>query len=272
MKRSALAAAAVAVLTLTACGGDGGSAMASPGPSTAASPTALPTSTVTPSIAPTPVSTGPTTTPKAPQAPKRTAAPRTPQATPQSEEEIPGDKGEVPAGFLLPEEDRPGDDETTAFTTTVWRASCPDRVLTLASASGITATRIKESVGPEHVVGNGLLVFADEAAAIAFLDELGTQLAGCAEEGPNEEGWRTRQASGELDGFGDAGVQVRQWSEWDAEGTWVEAPGSGLTYLARDGQRVVLTYEGGEFQGDPANLPDLVTDSEARLAVMLDQL
>lgn len=268
MKRSVLAATTVAVLALSACGGDAGTATPSPNPVT--TPTVLPTSTVTPSVAPSPASTGKTTTPKPP---KRSVAPRTPQAQPDSAGEISGSIGQVPEGFKLPDEDRPGDDEVSAFTTTVWRASCPDKVLTLASASGITASRIKESIGIEHVVGNGLLVFDDEAAASAFVSELTTQLAACAPQGPDEDGWRTVQYAGDLAGFGDAGVQVRQWTQWNSgDSGWVQAPGSALTYLARDGRFVALSYEGGEFVGDPADLPELVTDTGARIAAMLDQV
>lgn len=271
MKRSALAsAAALAVLALSACTGGDGTATPSPNPTPATIPTALPTPTATASVTPAPVSTGKTTTPKAP--PKRTAAPHTPRATPTDDSEIAGAMGTIPEGFVLPEEDRAADEETSAFTTTIWRAACPDKVLTLASASGITATNIKESVGPEHVIGNGLMVFADAAAAEAFVTELSTQLAACTAEGPNEDGWRTVQKSEELAGFGDGGVQVRQWTQWDSEGTWVEAPGSALQYLARSGQYVVLTYEAGEYQGDPATLSGVVTDAESRLDSMLAQL
>ena len=87
-----------------------------------------------------------------------------------------------------------------------------------------------------------------------------------------EDGWRTRQGAGALTGFGDEGHQVRQWTEWNTGDSWIGAPGSALTYLAREGRFVALTFEAGEFQGDPADLPDLVTDSETRIAVMLDQL
>lgn len=267
MKRSSLVSASVvAVLSLSACTGGAGSGTPSPTPS--APPSA--------SVSPTPTTTAGgdrTTTPSStPTAPRRTAAPHTPRATPESPAEIRGDLGQVPDGFSLPEEGRPADDETTAFTTTVWRASCHDRVLTLGSASGITATRVKESVGPEHVVGNGLLVFGDDAAAQAFLGELRTQLSTCTEAGPSEGGWRSLQATGDLTGFGHEGLQISQWTEWDSTGTWIEAPGSGLQYIARKGRFIALTYEGGEFLGDPADLPDLVTDAETRLTVMLDQL
>lgn len=271
MKRSALAsAAAVAVLALAGCTGDAGSATPIPSPTPVTTPTPLPTPTATASVTPAPASTGKTTTPKAP--PRRTAAPHMPRATPADDSEIPGELGTIPDGFVLPEEDRAGDEENSAFTTTIWRAACPDRVLTLASASGITATSIKESVGPEHVIGNGLLVFADEAAAQAFVSELDTQLATCTAEGPNEDGWRTVQMHEGLTGFGEGGVQIRQWTEWDSEGTWVQAPGSALQYVARTGQYVVLTYEGGEYQGDPASVSGVVTDAESRLDAMLSQL
>ena len=273
MKRSALAATTLAVLALTACTGQSGAATPSPTP--VVTPTALPTSTATPSLTPQPVESGTTTTPSAaPSAtpPKRTAAPHTPRPTPTADNEIPGALGTLPEGFSLPEEDRPGDDEVSAFTTAVWRASCPDRVLTLASASGITATRVKESVGPEHVVGNGLLVFTDAAAAQAFMAELGTQLASCATEGPDTDSWRTVQATDPLADLGEEGLQVRQWSEWDTGEGWVVAPGGSLQYLAREGRYVALTYEGGEYLGDTADLPDVVIDAETRITVMLDQL
>lgn len=268
MKRSALASlAALAILSVTACSG---AQSASPSPSPAQTPSALPTSTITPSMSPAPADTGKKTTPKPP--PKRSAAPRTPRPSPASPAEIAGAIGQVPEGFKLPDEDVAATEEVSAFETTVWRASCPDRVLTLAAASGIQASRIKESVSPEHVVGNGLLVFADETAADAFLTELDTQLADCTMQGPPEEGWRTLQVAAALDGLGDDGLQIRQWSEWDSDGSWVEGPGAALQYLARKGRFIVLTYEGGEYQGDPAGLPELVADVEARISAMLAQV
>lgn len=268
MKRNALASAAVLVLlSVTACTPGGGTATPSPTP--AVTPSATPTPTVTATLAPSPANTGGTTQPKAP--PKRTAAPHTPRATPTSPEEISGAIGQVPAGFKLPDEDRPGDDEVSAFTTTTWRAACPDRVLKLATASGISASRIKESIGPEHAVGNGLLVFADDTAADAFMDELVDGLNGCDVQGPNEDGWRTVQVVDDLT-RGDAGVQVRQWTEWDSGGTWVEAPGAALEHIVRKGNRVVLSYEGGEFLGDPAGLAELVADVGARIDAMLAQV
>ena len=271
MKRNALASAAVlALLSVTACSSGAGSA--TPNPTAPPTPSQLPTATATPSVAPSPISTATRTNPTTKAPPKRSAAPHTPRATPTDPAEISGAIGSVPEGFKLPDEDRAATDDASAFTTSIWRASCPDRLLTLASASKITGSRIKESVGPEHVVGNGLLVFADEAAADAFLAELTDKLSECDVQGPSEEGWRTLQTSAELDGFGDLGVQVRQWSEWDNEGTWTVAPGAGLQYLARKGAYVGLTYEGGEFQGDPADLPELVADAEARLAAILDQV
>lgn len=269
MKRSALATvAALAVLSVSACSGSPGTA--TPSPNAQASPSAMPTPTATATLAPSPASTGRTTQPKTP--PKRSAAPRTQQPTPTATGEISGAIGRVPDGFKLPDEDRGATDDLSPFETTVWRATCGEQVLTLAAASGITGSRIKESIGPEHAVGNGLLVFVDDAAAEAFLAELNDKLDDCPVQGPARDSWRTVQVTTDLDGFGDLGVQVRQWSEWDSEGTWVEGPGASLEYIARKGRFVALTYEGGEYQGDPVNQAELVADVEGRLTAILAQV
>ena len=268
MKRTTLVSAAViSALALAGCTAQAGAGTPSPTPVT--TPSAVPTSTVTPSASPVPASVGKTTRPTPPP---RSVAPRTVQPSPSSPGEISGAIGKLPDGFTLPDEDRPGDGEVTAFTTSTWRVSCPDRVLTLASASGIKASRIKESVGPGHVIGNGLLVFRDEAAATAFVTEVTNQLAACTPLGPDEEGWRTVQASESLTGLGDQAVTWRQWTEWNSGGSWVEAPGAGLHYVARKGPFVALTFEAGEYVGDPAALPELVNALGARIATMLGQV
>lgn len=271
MKRILAATATVAVLALSACTPDAVSGTPSPTPLPSSSP--LPTATATPTIKPSPANTGLTTKPTVTPPPRKQTAKPTTQAIPEAPSDIPGDLGEVPAGFSLPDEDRPGDEETSAFTTTVWRASCPDRVLKLDAASGITASRVKESLGPEHAVVNGLFVFADEAAAQAFMDELGTKLRACAAEGPDEDGWRTVQATRELADLGDGGLDVGSWSEWDAgDDGYIVAPGAGLEYIVRSGAHVVIAQEGGEYAGDPGLLPDVVADLRARITTMLDQL
>ena len=268
MKHSALAsAAAVALLVLSGCSTTSGVA-----PTVTPLPTAspLPTATATPSLKPSPAATGRTT--QATPPPRQAAPEPTTQTAPAASSDIPGDLGTVPEGFKLPEEDRPGDGETTAFTTSVWRASCPDKVLTLASASGLTGTRVKESIGPEHAVTNGLLVFADEAAAQAFMTELSTALDACTPEGPAEDGWRTVQETRALTGIGEEALSTSSWSQWDDNGKWAEGPGAGLSYVARSGQYVVIAQEGGEYVGDPADLPDVVLDLETRTTAMLEQL
>ena len=269
MKHSALAAAAAAaVMALSAC--SSGTGAATPQVTPLPTSSALPTATATPSVKPSPAATGITTRPTPP--PRRTTTPPTTQATPLAPTDIPGDLGTVPEGFTLPEENRPGDGETSAFTTTVWRASCPDRVLTLASASGLTATRIKESIGPESAVAHGLLVFTDEAAAEAFMTELRTQLGACVAEGPAEDDWRTAQATRPVTGLGEEALSVSSWSQWNAGTEWVDGPGAGVEYIARQGPHVVLTEEGGEYVGDPTVLPEVVLGLETRITAMLEQL
>ncbi len=272
MKRTIVTAATVTVvLALSAC---------TPGPTATAEPSALPTASplptasATPSVAPSPASTGLTTQPTPqPTPPKRTVtAEPTTQATPEASTDIPGDLGTTPEGFTLPEEDRPGDEEVTAFTTSVWRAVCPDKALALEAASGLEATRIKESLGPEHSVTNGLMVFTDDAAAQAFMTELGTELKGCVPEGPDEDGWRTVQQTRDLADLGEEALAVGSWSQWNTGDAWVDAPGGGMEYLARQGRYVVLASEGGEYVGDPAALPQLGTDLSARVTQMLGQL
>ncbi|MDO5534443.1 MAG: hypothetical protein Q4F65_07310 [Propionibacteriaceae bacterium] len=281
MKRTLLATvAAAAVLATTACTGDAGSGTPAPAPSASVQPSAtplpsaspLPTASATPTAQPSPANPGVTTQPTGTPPPRRSDATPTTQATPELPSDIPGDLGHVPDGFLLPDENRPATDETSAFATTVWRPSCPDRVLTLESTKGLSGTRIKESIGPEQATTNGLLVFDDEAAAQAFMTELGTQLRGCVTEGPDEDGWRNLQATRDVTDLADGGFSVGGWSQWNTDDGYVDAPGGGLELVVRKGAYVALAHEGGEYVGDPATLDELVTRVRAQITAILDQV
>lgn len=237
---------------------------------TPGAPTALPSSTVTPSVTPTPADPGTTTTP-GPRTPA--GATGTPRATPASANEVPGELGALPAGFKLPDEDRPGDPEVSAFTTTVWRATCADgSTIELPPLDTLTASRVKESIGPEHVQGHGLLVFSDADAAASFLSAVASGLQACAPDGPATDGTRMRQSTGPTSGLGDAGVQVGTWSQYDMNGTWTDAPGAGLQFVVREGRHVAVAFEGGEFVGDPTRLPEASDRGRRAIEAILAQV
>lgn len=261
------AATALAALTLVAVAGCTAAPRATPAPSapTASQPTTSVTVTPTPTARP--AASGTTSTPS----PSGRSTPRqTPRARPTSASELPGTLGTLSPGFKLPEEDRAATDETTAFRPAAWVASCVDgSTVRLSSVTGVTATRLRESEGPEHVEGRGLVQFSDEAAARSFMDELRTGYAGCPTDGEEQEGYRPHQEISPVDGLADGGLAVRVWTRRAGAG---DAPGSTLEYVVRKGRHVALVWNAGEYLGDPVNQRELVEASRADVRAILDQI
>lgn len=267
MKARTLLASGVTALALAGCTPGAGATPAPPPPQTT-----QPSATVTPSVTPTPASSGTTSTPR-PTPRRTTTPPATPRATPTAANELPGALGQVPAGFKLPEEDRAGTDEVTAYATTIWRATCPDTsTVALPGASKLSATRIKESLGPEHVDGNGLLVFPDAASATTFLAQLRAGLERCTTPGPVQDGFRQQQAVGPLNGLGDEGLVIRMWGQGEIDGAWRDTPDAGAQHLARKGRFVALTWQGGEYVGDQASNTELNDLARGRITEILRQV
>ena len=266
MKTRTLLAAGVTALALAGCTPGTGATPAPP----PTQPT--PTATPSPSVTPTPASSGTTSTPR-PTPRRTTTPPTTPRATPTGAHELPGALGQVPAGFKLPDEDRAGTDEVSAYTTTIWRATCPDTsTVALPAASRLAASRIKESLGPEHVDGNGLLVFPDAASATTFLAQLRTGLGACVSPGPAQDGFRQQQAVGPFPGIGDEALAIRMWGQGESDGTWRDTPDAGAQHIARKGRFVALTWQGGEYVGDQASNTELVDEAKRRLTEILRQV
>ena len=265
--------AGVAVVALTGCASSGPIATPSvpapsPTPTATATPTPTASKTATPSATPAKSSAAKPATPIPSRAPAKTLPPETTDGV------IAGAIGQVPAGFTLPDEGRAATGETTAFETTPWRVSCLDEVgIAAPGLDKLTATRIKASSGPEHVEGNGLLVFSDEAAAKAFLDQATAAYATCPAQGNTDEGgFRPSQKSEALAGLGVQSVRIGSWWEYGDQGTWIVSPGADLTYLARKGKFIALTYEGDESSGDPTANADLTGRAQARVQQMLEQV
>lgn len=272
MKRIVLVG--IAALALTGCATSGPIATPSvPAPTPSPTPTASATPTAkapTPSAATTATSKKPKATPSVPvptRTPVRTLAPDTTQGV------IAGAVGQVPQEFTLPDEQRAATDESTAFETTSWRVACfDDQGIDAPALDKLTATRIKASSGPEHVEGNGLLVFADDASAKAFLDQTAAAYASCAPHGAVNGGFRPSQASDAVADLGEQTVRVGSWWEYDNAGSWVESPGADITYLTRKGKYVALTYEGDESIGDPRASDHLTARAADRIKAMLAQV
>jgi hypothetical protein len=229
----------------------------------------------------TPLATPTTARPTATAKPTATTSKAIPSRTPATktlapettEGVIAGAIGQVPNGFTLPDEQRAASDETTAFETTPWRLACVnDTGITASALDKLTATRIKASSGPEHVEGNGLLVFSDAAAAQSFLDQATAGYAACPAQAPADNGFRASQRSESVASLGEQAVRVGSWWDYDSNGTWIPAPGADLTYLARKGRFVALTYEGEESVGDPLANTELSTRAQARIQQILGQV
>ncbi len=262
MKRIVLVA--VTAVALSGCAASGPIATPSVPVPTPTTPSATPT-TARPSATAKHTATSKPVPSRTP--PAKTLAPESTEGV------IAGAIGQVPAGFSLPDEQRPAADETTAFETTPWRLACVnDAGITTTALDKLTATRIKASSGPEHVEGNGLLVFADASAAQSFLDQATAGYAACPAQAPVDNGFRPSQRSQAVPSLGEQAVQVGSWWEYQSKDAWLPAPGADLTYLARKGRFVALTYEGDESVGDPTSNADLNSRAQARIQQILAQV
>lgn len=166
---------------------------------------------------------------------------------------IPGDKGTLPAGVALPHEGKPVASDEGEWASMPWALMCAD-------ASPITvnlpvATRIRLQELPEGTSTEGVLAFATEADAAAFMGRLRDGYAACAGTGaPTSDGYRDRMASGTVTpAVGTEAVNVRIWSESsDGGSAWREVPGGSYDLVARDGAFVALVRASGEYIGDLA--------------------
>lgn len=252
--------AGIAAVALTGCTVTGPVAT----PSVPA-PTHTPTARQTSTPSPTP-SAEPTATPK-PQ-------PHTskPVPTPAEGTVIAGDIGELPQGFMLPDEGRVADDMDSGFQTTTFKVSCLDT----APLQKLKASRIKMASGPEYGQTNGLLVFADAASATAFVDQVLAAYTRCpAQGGRDDEEFRTKQAiDSSVKGLGEQGVRFGTWSEWNRErtDTWVESPGGDITYFVRKGKFVALSSEGAEYVGNTLQNTGLTNRVDTHIKQILAQV
>lgn len=223
------------------------------------------TGTVATSVSPTPSTTAPsqTATPT-PTTTTPTPSPTSVTTTPQPPlfMALPADVGTWPARWILPDEDRPAKDETTAYLPQDTEIMCSGGKVEL-SLIGLERSRVRALTGPEFYDGMGLLQFADEAAAQAFMDELATKAAECPD--PNQENteWRGRHAVSSTPGLGDEALVVRLWNESkDEAGVWQDSIGGGLQLFVREGRSVAFVATGGESLGDPI---EEVTRADSRV-------
>lgn len=265
MARSVATLAALTLMAVAGCTTQ--PPQATPGAQTPAPTGAPASSSVTPAPTSRPATSGVTSTPTSST---RGSAKDTPRAQPTSASELPGTLGELPSGFTLPDEDQPAEGDNTPYQPVAWAAACADAsLLSLSSVSQVTATRIRESQGPEHVQGRGLVQFRDEDAARAFVDEVNRGLSACPADGDEQEGMRTHQELSPVEGVGDQGIAVRLWTR-KTDGA--DAPGASLQYIVRKGRHVALVWTGGEYLGDPVKLRELVTASRDDVEAILTQV
>lgn len=170
--------------------------------------------------------------------------------------EIPGDKGTLPAGVALPHEGKPAAADEGAWESVPWTLRCTD--LTPVTVNLPAAARIRAQEIPEGTNGEGVLAFANEADAAAFMGRLRDGYAACPGTGaPLEGGYRDRMASGtETPRAGAEAFSVRIWAEQSEGGSWRDAPGASYDLVVREGSFVALARVGGEFLGDPAGSPE----------------
>lgn len=125
-----------------------------------------------------------------------------------------------------------------------------DAPQTFPSLSAVTAGRQIGSTGPESYLAEGVLVFATEDDARAFLRELAAATASCAVTSTDPD-YQTRTASAAPDGVGDEALVWSTWTERTVDGVTGATPGGSATLYVRSGRAVTMASASGEFVGDP---------------------
>lgn len=220
--------------------------------------------------APAPITSGPTASASVSPSASATGS-RTPSASASVKpigpsNTAPATLGQLPATVKLLHEGAPADGDTSAWELAPWGYGCPGRIPTFQSFGSLVASRNVEATGIEWAGNETILVFATDAAATKFLDELAAANAACAMPG-DEPDTRIRTAASAFDGPWDAGLALRSWDEQTPDGgsTWNARPGASLDLVVRRGRAVTLSSQGGEFVGDPWAVPTVV--AEGRKAI-----
>ncbi|MFV0453024.1 MAG: hypothetical protein ACK5LS_12435 [Propioniciclava sp.] len=175
---------------------------------------------------------------------------------------VPADAGDL-ADITLPLENAPTP-EGTAVQSVTWAPACSGSGISIAALDHLTGSRVRVLEVPEGVEGQGLLQFAAEADADAFLEQVAAGYASCPDPGPARDGFRERIAAGPMDDAVPT-VAVRTWTEQSEDGSaWREVPGGSVDLFAQKGRFVALTWSGGEYVGD--SLDTLTAQSDLRQA------
>ena len=216
-----------------------------------------PASPAAPGVPATPATT---TAPAAPAEPAASRPSGSPHVGP-STADIPADHGTALAEFRLPREDEPLPEEYSAWESAKHRLTClgGDGFGPWA-LEGLEASRIRSQDVVEGFNQEGVLLFATEQGAEAFMAEARSAFGRCATVGSpsGNQGTpddpiieRSKFAFGMQDAPGVDAFTERYWTERQFEGRWVEAPGGDVTLWARKGRHVAFAGTGGEYVGDP---------------------
>ena len=209
----------------------------SPSPAASPTPSAVPTPTAQPSPSATP-SAGPATSTTPSSAGGWTDTTRWPGAF--------GDLGD----FRLLHDGVPATAMETAWEPSDELVLACDAPQTFPSLRTLTAGRQIGSTGPESYLAEGVLVFATEDDARAFLHELAAATASCAVTSSDPD-YQTRTASAAPEGVGDEALVWSTWTERTIDGVTGATPGGSATLYVRSGRAVTMASASGEFVGDP---------------------
>lgn len=250
MNRILIGLGLAATLTLGGC---------ATAPTTPAAPAAPAAPATTPAAATTSAApTSPTTTPAGP------TASATSTRRPLQDAEVmilPSDKGTAFADVKLPREaEKTRHEEEGPWEPMAFPLACVDGVgIQPATLTQLTDARVRGRAIPEGLDIDGLVRFADEAAAKAFMAEITASYGACAPIGPESRNQGTAEdplhersliATGRQDAPGVEALSVRTWTERKIDDKWLEAPGGTVTLFARDGRHVAVASSSGEYVGD----------------------
>lgn len=223
---------------------------------TVAAPLSAPSATA-PASAPEPA------TPREP-APKPPGAPDRGDQAQWSTPDIPADHGTALASVQLPREDAGPTAEQGAWTPTPFRLTCTEGGdgFELWALDKLEASRLRQRIIGEGAEHDGLLQFATQAEASAFMEEASAAYGQCWTTGIESDNQgtasdpvfeRSRRAFSSVSGLGEEAFTTRAWTERKTGDGWREAPGGSVTLWARQGNQVAFSSSSGEYVGDAAS-------------------
>lgn len=287
VKRRRVAVAAIAALAVVA-GGVGLGVATLPGqkampaeptptPSVTTAPTGSPSPAVTSTPDPSPGAQSPTSTPSGPT----TGSPAPGVAPWDDPQNLPDNYGSL-EGHPLPLDPRVGEkNDETEVSTTKLQLTCQQQPFTMPTLSALTGGRSLVLSGPTYARWESVLVFGTEAQALAFVDEVRSQAKACAAAGPTDpkpvsgvDSMTNRSVPVYHDDetLGTGGFSFGGYTEvsYDDGATYTLAPDASITFLARSGNVVAVTQDGGEGAGDMSTDTGIASELSSTLKQILN--